>query len=128
MKVILFDGVCNLCNGSVNWVIDRDKKNQFKFSALQSDFAKKRLSEIGYHDYMDSIVLDDDGKIFTESDAALKVLTYLGGIYSASIAFWIVPKFLRNAIYRFIAKNRYKWFGKRDACRIPTPELLQKFL
>ena len=128
MKTILFDGVCNLCNGSVNWIIDRDKKNEFTFSALQSDFAKKRLKEVGHADYMDSIVLDDEGKIFTESDAVLRILKHLGGIYSLSVVFLIVPTFIRNFVYKTIANNRYKWFGKQETCRVPTPELKAKFL
>lgn len=128
MKTILFDGVCNLCNGSVNWVIDHDKKNLFHFTALQSAFAKKRLQEIGHADYMDSIVLDDDGQIFTESDAVIRILKHLGGVYSLAVIFLIVPKFIRDFFYRVIAKNRYKWFGKQDVCRIPTPELKAKFL
>jgi predicted DCC family thiol-disulfide oxidoreductase YuxK len=129
MKVILFDGVCNLCNSSVNWVIDHDKKNLFKFSSLQSDFGKRRTKELGLgEDYMDTIVLDDEGKVYTQSDAVFKVLKYIGGIYAASAIFLILPKPLRDFYYKLVARNRYKWFGKRDTCRVPTPELKAKFL
>ena len=129
MKTILFDGVCNLCNSSVNWVIDHDKKGLFSFSSLQSDYGKKRTAELGLgQDYMDTIVLDDDGVLYTQSDAVIKVLSYLGGIYSGSSVFLVVPKFIRNSIYQLVANNRYKWFGKQDTCRIPTPELKAKFL
>jgi predicted DCC family thiol-disulfide oxidoreductase YuxK len=129
MKTILFDGVCNLCNSSVNWVIDHDKNNVFTFSSLQSDYGKKRAKEMGLgEDYIDTIVLDDEGKPYTESDAVFKVLRYIGGIYAASSVFLIVPKFIRNYVYRIVARNRYKWFGKRDVCRVPTADLKAKFL
>jgi predicted DCC family thiol-disulfide oxidoreductase YuxK len=129
MKVILFDGVCNLCNSSVNWVIDHDKKNVFKLSSLQSDFGKRRTKELGLgENYMDTIVLDDEGKVYTQSDAIIKILQYTGGIYSASSVFLITPKFIRDSIYRWVARNRYRWFGKRDTCRVPTPELKSRFL
>ena len=129
MKTILFDGVCNLCNGSVNWVIDRDKNNLFTFSSLQSDYGSKRVTELGLGEkYMDTIVFDDDGVAFTQSLAVIQILRHLGGIYSLAVIFLIVPGFIRNAVYNFVASNRYKWFGKQDACRIPTPDLKAKFL
>ena len=129
MLVVLFDGVCNLCNGSVNWIIDHDKKNQFQFASLQSAYGSKKVIEIGLsNDYMDTVVLIEDDKVFTHSDAILQIAKHLGGIYSLAVVFFIVPKFVRNFFYKIIAGNRYKWFGKRDACRMPTPELKSKFI
>jgi predicted DCC family thiol-disulfide oxidoreductase YuxK len=129
MKVILFDGVCNLCNSSVNWVIDHDKKNQFKFAALQSAYGQKKVADLGLSDnYMGTVVLEDDGKGFMRSDAVLEIARHIGGIYSAAVIFYIVPRFIRDFIYKIVADNRYRWFGKTESCRIPTPELKSKFL
>lgn len=129
MKTILFDGVCNLCNSSVNWVIDHDKKGVFTFASLQSDYGKKRVKELGLGDkYMNTIILDDEGIAFTQSIAVIQILRHLGGIYSAAVIFFIIPGFIRNFVYNVVANNRYKWFGKRDSCRVPTPELKAKFL
>ena len=129
MLVVLFDGVCNLCNGSVNWIIDHDKKNQFQFASLQSAYGSKKVIEIGLSDdYMDTVVLIEDDKVFTHSDAILQIAKHLGGIYSLAVVFFIVPKFVCNFFYKIIAGNRYKWFGKRDTCRMPTPELKSKFI
>ncbi len=129
MKVLLFDGVCNLCNGSVNWVIDRDKKNLFKFASLQSEYGSRRVAELGLTgEYLNTVILDDEGKTYLRSDAVLRVIAELGGFYSLARLFFIVPRFIRNFIYEWVAANRYKWFGKQDVCRVPTPELKSKFL
>ena len=129
MKVILFDGICNLCNSSVNWVIDRDSSNQFKFSALQSTYGKAVVEKFHLQrDFMDTVLLVDGDKIWQRSDAALQILKSLGGIYSVAVIFFIVPAFIRNMVYNFVARNRYKWFGKQDVCRVPAPELKEKFL
>ena len=129
MKVILFDGVCNLCNASVNWIIDHDKKNQFKFASLQSAYGQSKVEELGLqNNYMDTFIFEDNGKAYLRSGAALQVLTQLGGIYSVAIVFYIVPGFIRDFFYKLVANNRYKWFGKKETCRIPTPELKSKFL
>ena len=128
-KVILFDGVCNLCNSSVNFVIDRDKNNKFVFSALQDEKGKKLVKDHGISElYLDTIVLLKNGKAYTKSTAALEITRDLPGLWPLMYGFIIVPKFIRNWVYDLIAKNRYKWFGKKDECRIPTPELRQKFL
>jgi|SRR5690554_234941 len=128
-KIILFDGVCNLCNGAVTFVIKRDKKNLFKFATLQSDIAKEYLGEsLSEKDFLASIVLIENGKQYTKSSAALRIAKNLSGAYPLLYIFMIVPKFLRDWVYSIIAKNRYKWFGKKDACMIPTPELKEKFL
>ncbi len=129
MQVILFDGVCNLCNGSVNWLIDHDKKNQFKYASLQSAYGQSVVKKLGLEDnYMGTVILEDDGKGYTHSDAVLQIARDLGGIYSLAVVFYIVPKFIRNFFYKLVADNRYKWFGKQESCRIPSPELKSKFL
>lgn len=124
-KIILFDGVCNLCNGAVNLVIRKDKKNIFRFAPLQGEFAK----EIGLdQEKMDSIILLDNDKQYSKSSAVLRIARNLPGGYPLLYGFIILPKFLRDAIYDHIAKNRYRWFGKKESCMMPTPELKQKFL
>lgn len=128
-KIILFDGVCNLCNNTVTFVIKRDRKNRFKFATLQSDVANDLLS--GFPDNspkLDSIVLLDGDKKYSKSSAALRIAKGLSGGYPLLYGFMIIPKFIRDWIYDIIARNRYKWFGKRDSCMIPTPELNEKFL
>ena len=129
-KIILFDGVCNLCNASVQYVIDRDKKDVFRFAALQSDIGSKILRHIGADErYTDSIVLYEPGVAYHyKSSAALEIAKELGGIFSISTVFKIIPDGIRNLNYDFVAKNRYKWYGKEENCRIPTPELQAKFL
>lgn len=127
--VILFDGVCNLCNFFVQFVIKRDRRNVFKFASLQSDFGKKILNESGLADAnSDSVILYSEGKTYTESKAALKILKKLSGGWKLIYVFIILPKSIRDAVYRFIARNRYKWFGKKDSCMLPTPELKNKFI
>lgn len=127
--VILFDGVCNLCNASVNWIIDRDKNNQFKFASLQSEYGQSVIKKFNITgDYMDTVVLQEEEKIYLRSAAALRILKHLGGIYSIAYIFIILPEFVRDFVYNVIAKNRYRWFGKQDACRIPSPDLKAKFL
>lgn len=129
MVVILFDGVCNLCNASVNWIIDRDKRNVFQFASLQSDYGKSVIEQYNIKgNYMDTVVLLEGNKIYLRSEAALRILKHLGGIYSFLYLFIITPTFLRDFVYNLVAKNRYKWFGKQDNCRILTPDLKAKFL
>lgn len=131
--VILFDGVCNLCNSSVNFVIDRDRTGFFKFGALQTPEAAPYVASCGKDagdeaDLLQSIVLVEEGNCYTRSTAALKIARRLDGAWPLLYGFMIVPRFLRDLVYNWIAKNRYKWFGKQDACRLPTPELRQRFL
>lgn len=129
-KIILFDGVCNLCNGAVQFVIKRDKKNMFRFAALQSEVGKQLISERNIDtDAIDSIILIEPGvAYYTKSTAALKIAEELKGVWSlSSILLWL-PESLRNIVYDFIAKNRYQWYGKKDECMVPTPELRDKFL
>lgn len=128
-KIILFDGVCNLCNGAINYVIKRDKNNVFKFAALQSEIGKELISKFNIDtSKVDSIILIDGEKHYEKSSAALHIAKYLSGGYPLLFGFMIVPKFIRNSGYDYIARNRYKWFGKKESCMIPTAELKSKFL
>lgn len=127
--VVLFDGVCNLCNSAINFVIDHDKNNNFYFASLQSEFGQALLTHFGKNtDDFDSMIVYENGKIKTKSTAALRIAAGLSGGWKFFSIFKIVPAFLRNAVYNLIAKNRYKWFGKKNECRIPTPELKAKFI
>ena len=129
-KIILFDGVCNLCNSSVQYVIKHDKKDVFRFVALQSELGQKILKHIGINPiHTDSIVLYEPGiSYYYKSTAALQIAKGLSGIFTLATVFTILPTGLRDFVYDYVAKNRYKWYGKKDACMIPTPELKAKFL
>lgn len=129
-KIILFDGVCNLCNTVVQFIIEKDKKDVFRFVALQSDLGKEITNHIGVNpEKIDSIILYEPGIAYhLKSDAALKIATEFNSIYSLLSLFKIFPQNSRDAIYDYIAKNRYKWYGKKEHCMIPTPELKAKFL
>jgi len=128
-KIILFDGVCNLCNSTVQKVIENDHKNQFQFASLQSEFGQNFLEKnhLGKDEFK-SIILIDGKKFYTKSDAALRIGRELKGIYKLSGFLFIFPKFIRNFVYDIISKNRYKWFGKQESCWLPTPELQKKFI
>lgn len=125
--VILFDGVCNLCNGAVRFVINRDKKDYFRFAPIQSEVAKE-LTGIENIKESSTIILVEDGKIYHRSAAALRICKNLSGGWRLLYGLIILPKFIRDAVYNFIAKNRFKWFGKKDECMIPTVENKAKFL
>lgn len=128
-RVILFDGVCNFCNASVNFVMDHDPKYYFKFAALQSDFAKERLAKAGLNtEAYDSVVLIEGDKIYTRSTAGLRIAKKLSGAWPLLYGFIIVPPFIRNAVYDLIARNRYRWFGKSENCRLPSPEERARFI
>ncbi|GEQ86391.1 thiol-disulfide oxidoreductase [Patiriisocius marinistellae] len=128
-EIILFDGVCNLCNSSVNFIIQRDKDHVFRFGALQEEPGKSLLSKHNIDPKnTDSIVLIKNGKAYTKSSAALHAAKKLTGAWPLLFGFIIIPKFIRNGVYDYIAKNRYKWYGKKDSCMIPTPDLKAKFL
>jgi predicted DCC family thiol-disulfide oxidoreductase YuxK len=128
-KIILFDGVCNLCNSSIIFVIKHDPKDLFRFAPLQSDIGKLLMEKHQIDPQeTDSIILVDQEKAYTKSSAALRVSRHLSGGYPLLAIFLIIPVFLRNLVYDYIAKNRYKWYGKKDSCMIPTPELKAKFL
>jgi predicted DCC family thiol-disulfide oxidoreductase YuxK len=126
--IIFFDGICTLCNGWVRFVIHRDKNDVFSFAALQSDAAKKLLGSISVDDKNSSIMLMENEKIYTQSTAVLRIFRYLSGFWSLLYIFIIVPPFIRNEIYRFVACNRYRWFGKKENCMIPSKSVAHKFL
>ncbi|HTB52793.1 MAG TPA: thiol-disulfide oxidoreductase DCC family protein [Ferruginibacter sp.] len=127
--IILFDGVCNLCNGAVQFVIKHDPDRRFLFTSLQSETGKNLLQKFAISpDDLSSFVLLQNDKVYTQSTGALKVIKQLRGAWKLLYGFIIVPAFIRNAVYRLIAGNRYKWFGKQDACMMPTPALQSRFL
>jgi len=127
--VILFDGVCNLCNKSVQYVIKHDEAQQFRFASLQSDAGRKLLQQYDLPTAtFNSFVLISGSKAYTRSGAALRVARQLKGFTSLLYGFIIVPKFIRDGVYKIIANNRYKWFGERKECMIPTPALQSRFL
>lgn len=127
--IVLFDGVCNLCNGAVQFIIRHDKKNIFMFASLQSEVGRKILEQYNFSlDEFNSFILIENNKAYTRSTGALRVAKKLNGLWPLLYGFIIIPKFIRDSIYNWVAGNRYKWFGKKDACMIPTPELKTKFL
>jgi predicted DCC family thiol-disulfide oxidoreductase YuxK len=128
-SLILFDGVCNLCNGFVNFLIVRDKKNKFQFGSLQSAKVQSILSEY-QHSYNDisTVIVIENNKLYSHSTAVLKIVRKLGGAWPLLYVFIIIPKPIRDFFYKLVAKNRYRMFGKKDTCMIPTPELKAKFV
>ncbi|GIZ08698.1 thiol-disulfide oxidoreductase DCC family protein [Flavobacterium sp. UMI-01] len=129
-KIILFDGVCNLCNASVQFIIKHDQKDIFRFVALQSDLGQKILLYLGIDNQKtDSIIFYDPGKAYYyKSEAAFHIAKHLDGIISWVSLFKFLPTSFTNYIYDYVAQNRYKWYGKKEHCMIPTPELKAKFL
>jgi predicted DCC family thiol-disulfide oxidoreductase YuxK len=127
--LILFDGVCNLCNGLVRFIIKRDPAARFKFASLQSEIGHEWLKRFGLtNDAPDSVVLIKDEKYYLKSTGVLKILKDLGGIWKVFYIFIIIPRPFRDFVYDMIAKSRYRIFGKQDTCMIPTPELKDRFL
>ncbi len=127
--ILLFDGVCNLCNGSVQWVLVHDKKGIFKFAALQSDAGQQLLRQFGIAtDNFNTVVLVDGDRLFLRSDAPLEVARRLGGGWQLAYVFKIIPRFMRDAIYNWVARNRYRWFGHREECMLPRPEWKERFV
>ena len=129
-KIILFDGVCNLCDSAVQFIIKHDKNAVFKFASLQSDIGKRLLKERGVDfESIDSIVFIDMGSAYyIKSTAALEIARHLDGSYSFFKNFLVIPVGFRDWVYDFVARNRYKWYGKKDACMIPTADLKSRFL
>lgn len=128
-SIVFFDGVCNLCNSSIDFIIQRDKNNHFLVGALQDEVSKKVLANYDVQaDYLDSLVLLEEGKIFYKSTAALKITKSLSGLWPALYPLIVIPSSIRDLIYDWIGKNRYKWFGKKSTCRLASPEEKAKFL
>ena len=128
--VLFFDGACNLCNRFVQFVIRHDREKLFLFASLQSEAGKQMLETLkaSGQKIPDSVILSFNDRYYLQSDAALQLLRLLGGSWKLLYGLMIVPRFIRNAVYDLIARNRYKWFGKRDACMVPTAELRARFL
>ena len=123
--IVLFDGVCNLCNGAVQFIIARDKHQQFRFASLQSGFGQQYQQQVGE---IDSILLVEKGKVYYKSTAALRIARKLDGLWPVLFVFIVIPPFVRDFIYDIIARNRYRWFGKKESCWLPTPDLKALFL
>lgn len=128
-SLILFDGVCNLCSGFVTFIIPRDRKNHFQFGSLQSP---KAIALLQTHHFtatdLSTVVLIENGKLYTRSDAVLRIARSLGGIWALAYAFILLPSFVRDWMYDGVARNRYRLFGRKDTCMIPRPEWSDKFV
>jgi predicted DCC family thiol-disulfide oxidoreductase YuxK len=126
---IFFDGVCNLCNRGVNFLISKDKKEVLKFASLQSEYAQNTIpKELLNRENLDTIIVYSDGQFYDRSNAVLKLCKILGGGFYVVLIGYLIPRFIRDGLYRFIANNRYRWFGKTAQCRIPTVDLKDRFL
>lgn len=129
ISIVFFDGVCILCNSSVQLILKYDRKQFFYFATLQSDVAKEVLLHLPEEiRQKDSIILRDKGRFYVQSAAALRIAFHLGGWWYATQILWIFPAFMRDYIYGVIAKNRYKWFGKKEQCMLPDPKFKSRFL
>lgn len=129
LSIVLFDGVCNLCNRSVQFIVRHDRKKKFKFASLQGKTGQALLQQHGIdQNEPNSFVLLENNKVYTRSTAVLRLLKILGGGWSLLYIFIIIPAFIRDAVYNWLARNRYKWFGKRDSCMLPGPDIKERFL
>lgn len=127
--LVLFDGVCNLCNASVQFILKRDRRAWFRFASLQSDAGQQVLREQGLAtDELDTMILVEDRAVYTRSTAALRIVRRLGGLWPLLYAFIVVPRVIRDFFYRIVAKNRYRWFGRRDQCMVPNEEIRSRFV
>jgi predicted DCC family thiol-disulfide oxidoreductase YuxK len=129
IQIVLFDGVCNFCNASVNFIIKRDNKNKFKFAALQSDPGQKLSAELDLQsENLITLILIEEDKYYVKTTAALRIVRHLRGLWKLLYFFIIIPPFVRNLLYDSIARYRYKWFGKRETCRVPAENEKSKFI
>jgi predicted DCC family thiol-disulfide oxidoreductase YuxK len=127
-KIILFDGICNFCSASVQFIIKRDPQAQFCFASLQSEAGKKLLTKYRIPEDINSLILIDGERYYVKSNASLRVCKHLKGFWKLFYVFILVPRPLRDCFYDIIAENRYKWFGKKESCMIPTPDIRKRFL
>jgi predicted DCC family thiol-disulfide oxidoreductase YuxK len=127
-RIIYFDGVCLLCEGLVKWIIRHDRKGVFKFASLQSAYAQRALIGLAKVDGLNTVVLQTEDRFYLESSAVLMIFKYLGFPWSLLTLAWIIPSFIRNGIYRLVAKSRYSWFGKRSECLLPDAGIKERFL
>ena len=131
---ILFDGVCNLCNGFVQFVIRHDTAGRFRFAALQSAAGQALLAAAGRPELADtaadpdSVLVVEEGRVYTHSTAVLRIAGHLGGVWHAAAVGWLLPRAWRDALYRYVARHRYRWFGRQESCLLPTPALRARFL
>jgi len=126
--IVLFDGVCNFCNGTVNFIIARDSAGYFKFAPMQSEIGQELRAKCGVSDEVDSIILIEDDTAYIYSSAALRIARRLGGMWPSVYILMAVPKPIRDFFYKLFARNRYRLFGKKDVCMVPTPEVRERFL
>ncbi len=126
--LVLFDGVCNFCNGAVNFIIRHDDEKRFSFAPLQSETGQEMRTKFGIGDEIDSIILVENGSAYLHSTAGLRIAKGLGGIWSLGYVFIIVPAFIRDFCYKLFARNRYRLFGRQDACMLPTPDVRERFM
>ncbi len=119
-KILFFDGVCVMCNGLVNFALKYDHRHIFRFAPLQGETAQKKIPE--YSKTLNTVVLVDETGIYSESDAIIRLLFGLGGFFRIAILLKIFPKIIRDKVYQWVAKNRYRWFGQNESCRLPTKE------
>lgn len=127
--ILLFDGTCNLCTNSVQFVLKRNRKENIRFASLQSEFGQNMLQTSHLPEgHTESLILLENRKIFVKSDAALRLTRHLNGLWRLGLILLVVPKFIRNPVYDWVAKNRYKWFGKKEVCWIPEPKWETRFL
>jgi len=127
-KIVLFDGVCNFCNSSVQFIIRNDKTNSLKFASLQSEIGQRLITTYNLSKELDSVIFIENNQAYIKSKAALKIANYFGGFWKIFQVFNIIPSFIRDFFYDIIANNRYKWFGKKDSCMLPSPEVRSRFL
>jgi predicted DCC family thiol-disulfide oxidoreductase YuxK len=126
-NIVYFDGVCGLCNKFIDFLIRFDKRNKLLFAPLQGETRSKK-SNAEYSDYMNTVIFDRNGKLYYKSEASIRIIYSLGGFWRVVIILLLIPSFLRNPVYDFIARRRYNWFGQKESCRIPTEEEKTRFL
>ncbi|MDF2065388.1 DCC1-like thiol-disulfide oxidoreductase family protein [Bacillus sp. Cr_A10] len=126
--IVLFDGECNFCDASVQFIIARDPKVFFQFAALQSDIGRELKIKHLIPEKLNSVLVIEDNTVYDSSDAAIFICKHLKGLWKVFYVFKIIPKTFRDILYKFVANNRYKWFGKKESCTIPSPEMRNRFL
>lgn len=127
-SIILFDGVCNFCSGSVQFIIKRDPEGQFRFASQQGKVGSHLLKKYGIGEDLDSLVLIENETYYVKSDAALRICRNLKGFWKVFVILQIIPTPIRNFFYDIVARNRYQWFGKKESCMLPTPDIKDRFL
>lgn len=127
-SIILFDGVCNFCDASVQFIIQHDPKRKYRFASLQSKIGQTYIEKFPALEHIDSIILLENDTYYIHSDAVLRITKQLNGFWKCFYVFICIPRWIRNPLYRFVAKHRYTWFGKKESCMIPTKEIRDRFL